>query len=463
MAVSLPFPIESRETSTNVAAVLGSVLVNLCGMYLAGIFLSTAPHGMVTSSEEQAPEEVVVNLEEVLPQIVPAPAQEQPKEPERKAFLNTYSNQESMVAPANAPFESDRNTVAMTEKAPADPKGEAVPTQDGEKKIPFLELQEHRYKDGPDGEIPKTPQVEPGLPVMPAMLPKLPGEESKEAEKKLPDPSKEPNESENQEKQPESPDLKAKQLAQERSQDGKPGAEMKPVKPGEEGGRRETLEMANVDVAQMASALAEKLNVMDESAKVMPGAKEAMPERNPDKDHPDQPQMKAPPPELKQSAPLKARPISGSPQEAMAPLPPGAMASEPTNGVADQAAFSPEHHRNQMKGSLSNVGRTSSMDVEATPLGQYKKLVNRAIERRWHQLRLENGSFVSYGSLRIDFEVKKDGRVRGVRVVHEDANAVMTNFSLQAINSAKIPPMPEEIADLVGDDGLEVSYNILIY
>lgn len=456
MAISVPLPTDPRETLINVISVVGSLVLNLCGIVLGGHFLAAG--GSATGGQANVQEELVMSLEELIPQVIPVPPEEA-QEPEQKGYLSTDAKQESPTAPANARFESDRNTVAMTEKPAADPAGEAVPTQDGEKKIPFMDLQEHRYKDGEDGEIPRTPQVAPGMPVMPALIPKIPGEESKEPVR-----LEAPNDSENKVKQPDEVDPQAKQFAEMKPVKGEQGAEKRPLEPGKEGGAAETLEMANVDLAKVNSPLADKLKTGEEGALVMPDRKDSMPERNPDSTDPANPQARAPLPNQPPSAPLRAQPISRQEtQEVMAPLPPGAMASQPTLGTADQAAFSPEHHRNQMKGSLSNVGRTSALDAEATPLGQYKKLVNRAIERRWHQLRIENADFLSFGSLRISFEVRRDGRVHGLRVLHEDANAVMTSFTLQAINSAKIPPMPPDIVSLIGSEGLEATYDIIIY
>lgn len=460
MAISVPLPTDLREASIGVIAVVGSLVLNLGGVIVGGNLLA-ARHGSAPNDRE----EVVVSLEELIPQVIPVPAeppQEPPPAPKDKGYLSTDAKQESPTAPKNAAFESDRNTVAMTEKPAADPAGEAVPTQDGEKKIPFMDLQEHRFKDGEDGEIPRSPQMPPGLPVAQALIPKIPGEKAKEPVK--PENLKEPNESENRVKEPEAADPQAKQFVDMPPVKGEQGAVKRDLEPGKQGGAADTLEMANVDLAKMNSPLADKLEVRDESALIKPEPKDAMPERSPDLVDPANPLARAPLPNQPASAPLRAQPISRSEtQEPMAPLPPGAMASQPTLGTADKAAFSPEHHRNQMKGSLSNVGRTSALDAESTPLGQYKKLVNRAIERRWHQLRLENADFLSFGSLRVRFEVRQDGRVRGLQVLHEDANAVMTSFTLQAINSAKIPPMPPDIVNLIGSEGLEATYDIIIY
>jgi len=135
----------------------------------------------------------------------------------------------------------------------------------------------------------------------------------------------------------------------------------------------------------------------------------------------------------------------------------------PTLGDADEAAFSPERHINKINGSVSNIGRNPSVDAERTPMGIYKKKVMDAIERRWHILRQENAAFVSYGSLKLKFEVNRRGHVSDVRIVHKQANEIVTSFSMKAITTANIPAMPDDIVTLLGDGPLEITYDIIIY
>ena len=118
-----------------------------------------------------------------------------------------------------------------------------------------------------------------------------------------------------------------------------------------------------------------------------------------------------------------------------------------------------------MSGSLTNIGRNAAVDAEKTPLGQYKKQVGQAVERRWHALRQQNAAFVSFGSLKISFLVDRNGHVapKQINLLHRDANTVVTDFSIRAITEAKIPPMPAEIITLLGNQPLEVTYDIIIY
>ena len=44
-----------------------------------------------------------------------------------------------------------------------------------------------------------------------------------------------------------------------------------------------------------------------------------------------------------------------------------------------------------------------------------------------------------------------------------DANAIMVDFTLSAILEADIPPMPAEILDILEDETLDVTYDVIIY
>ena len=115
-----------------------------------------------------------------------------------------------------------------------------------------------------------------------------------------------------------------------------------------------------------------------------------------------------------------------------------------------------------MVGTISNRKDTPALNVEATDVGRYKKAVTQAVERQWHRYREKNADFVTYGTLRVQFRVGKDGRARNLKLVKNDANAVMAEFTLRAILDAKLPEMPPNVATQIGNS-LEFSYNVIIY
>ncbi|RFC43217.1 MAG: hypothetical protein DVB23_002738 [Verrucomicrobia bacterium] len=442
------FPVSlSRETVMNIAAVAVSVAVNGMLLLLLGSWsvLQARQRLKVTAAPR---EELVVSLEEILPELVPAPVPAPPSA--KQVFVETFSDQQADRSPERAPFESDKNTRAATEKVAVTPGAAPVPTQDGLDKVQGISMRDHNFADGRDGEIPRSVPTKPGLPV-PVAAPQ-PMEDS------TPRPMLDPAIPQELEQRPEktSP-TEMKAVAQPSDGKVEKAEAPKPEVPaGPAGGAEQRMEMAKVDLPGRVREMTQEL---DETApKSRP--EDAMPEKAPPLADPFVPMLQAP--RVRPSAEVGPRTAMNRPLTPAVPAPQGGTPKPLTNGSADMAAFSPARRLNTMKGSLSNIGK-SSVDAESTPVGIYKAAVSRAVERRWHELRLKNASFVSYGSLKIRFFVSSRGRVSGIRVVHQDAGAILTDFSIAAIASAAIPAMPPEVAEAFGDEPLEVNYDILIY
>ena len=159
---------------------------------------------------------------------------------------------------------------------------------------------------------------------------------------------------------------------------------------------------------------------------------------------------------IPQATPQMAQTPPTPPQPSAADIPPS------PKPPSDTPAFTPETAARTVQGTISNKGNAPALDVEASDLGRYKKAVNQSIERLWHRYREKNADFVTYGTLRVSFRVGNDGKVRNLKLVKNDANAVMAEFTLRAILDAKIPEMPPSVATQIGNS-LEFSYNVIIY
>jgi len=129
---------------------------------------------------------------------------------------------------------------------------------------------------------------------------------------------------------------------------------------------------------------------------------------------------------------------------------------------SDRPSFTPETDMNKVSGTISNRG-VAAMDVEASELGNYKKAVTQAIERKWHRYRQNNADFATYGSLRLKFKVNEKGEAINLKTIRNNANAIMTEFTLNSILHADIPPMPKRIKELLRGRGLEITYDVIIY
>lgn len=136
-----------------------------------------------------------------------------------------------------------------------------------------------------------------------------------------------------------------------------------------------------------------------------------------------------------------------------APSPPGSDGQE---------GFRPETRRTKMTGTISSLG-DAAVNAAATPLGRYKKQIGQSIERLWHRYRQDRADFLEFGSMKLRFDVDRYGKPRNLKILKNDANAVMMDFTLSAILEADIPPMPEEIIDILENESLEVTYDVIIY
>jgi hypothetical protein len=125
-------------------------------------------------------------------------------------------------------------------------------------------------------------------------------------------------------------------------------------------------------------------------------------------------------------------------------------------------AFQTHTAKKRLAGQLSNIGNPA-LDVSETPLGHYKKKVDQAVQRSWHRARIARGDFAKYGSLKIRFWIERSGKIVELKVLRNDADPVMVDFSISGIRDADLPPVPGELIDKTQDGRMEFDYEIIIY
>lgn len=127
-----------------------------------------------------------------------------------------------------------------------------------------------------------------------------------------------------------------------------------------------------------------------------------------------------------------------------------------------QAKFQTHAPKKRLAGKLSNIG-APALDVSETALGHYKKKVDQAVQKSWHRARIARGDFAKYGSLKVRFWVERSGRIVELKVLRNDADPVMLDFSISGIRDASLPPVPGELIDKTQDGRMEFDYEIIIY
>src|SRR5207237_5202541 len=136
-------------------------------------------------------------------------------------------------------------------------------------------------------------------------------------------------------------------------------------------------------------------------------------------------------------------------QKSTAALDRSAAASQPAS------AYRRLKERTQIAGNITNRG-ISAVNALGTPLGRYQKIVADSIGSRWYAYVDQKRDLITIGTLRLRFNVDRSGRVRDLRITENSANEAFANVCVQSVLEAHVPPIPEDVADTLPPEGLEV-------
>lgn len=411
---------ESRTISYGIAASVALHLLLFIGMAFWTGKASDLRKLVMPLPPEEEPEVTLLFPQaiEVVPALpadpepVPSPTGQKPVE----KYIRTTQNTESETAPEKADFVSDRDTIASAKLPPAAGGVEPLPSMNG-LNFPTAELANRDFKDGEtkDDSAPSTP---PQLPAMPEQMASEPPQpEPVPAVTQVP-PSLEPKLRAPDPPTP-APSPKTEMAKKEDS-----AAEIK---------------MKELD-AVLDSKPVEHLPLEVRSPSEMSAA-DMLP--------PAEPEPAVPPalPVPEMSVP-KAQPV----EEVLANAP------DPKKD-----AFQPHTRTSEVKGTISNIGSEDAVNAMATPTGRYMRRVTSVIEQKWHQLRNEKKDFVEPGKLRLKFYVNKDGHTEDISIIFNEANAVLTDFTLTAILKAELPPIPKDLLPILEKERVEIEYDVVIY
>lgn len=357
-------------------------------------------------------------------QLIPEPEMKPPlppPPPKKEIYIRTAQNEAADSAPKNAAFIADRNTKAATVKAAAPDGTEPLPTMDG-LKLPTRELADRDHRDGElkDDARPKANQQAPVAMLQP---------------------------------QPQTPPAPPSIL---KPKDAAPPPQ--PVVPPQ-------------NVAKAVPESTPLTKMMEEADKALASVDKnrlsiEVKKAEPSPDTPPMPQKPEP------KTPTAREVAQTMPEAQQQPIPKAIPVMDDDPAVSptrnqDPNAFTPFTRTTQTKGSISNRGNEAAVDAEETPKGRYIRQVTGQVEKKWHIYRLLRRDGVTYGSLEIVFYVNKKGKVEDLRVVNDkESNPVLTNFTLQAIRDAAIPPIPADVIPSLpmnDQERLKIEYNVLIY
>jgi hypothetical protein len=176
------------------------------------------------------------------------------------------------------------------------------------------------------------------------------------------------------------------------------------------------------------------------------------------------PQEKAKPADTPQPTPQPA-PLTAAEQFAMLttrPTPVAEPSVMPTPARA-RSAYRPLKDQTRISGNITNRG-ISSVNALGTPLGRYEKILKDSIGSRWYAYVDKKRDLINIGTLQLQFYVDRRGRVKNLKITENTSNESFANVCLQSVLEAQLPPIPDDLANTLPAEGLEVEgMNFIIY
>src|SRR5262249_51965507 len=120
-----------------------------------------------------------------------------------------------------------------------------------------------------------------------------------------------------------------------------------------------------------------------------------------------------------------------------------------------QSAYHRQKERTNIAGNITNRG-ISSVNALGTPLGRYQKIVADSIGSRWYTYVDQKRDLINIGTLRLRFVIDPSGRVKNLKVTENSSNQAFASVCVQSVLEAHLPPIPEEVAQSLPPEGLEV-------
>ena len=387
-----------RQVTIGIAA---SVVLHLLAFVVMALLAGVVRKPVDLSATRPPPEELelqIIQPEE--PKILAAPV------PVERQFIDSRGLTESKPV-ENAPFETDKDMTAASEKAPM---GDLpLPSQDGRGRFANV-FDTQKSSVGPVKEPPALEIIS-----APAAPPTPPSQA-----------------------QPPAPQATAPQKPAPAVSTPAPAA-TPPPKTSEK-----------PDPAAVAKTTLEKLREVEKKRddEIALAAKPLPP-------------LPAPVTKLEPPAPQpaipRAIPVHPTPEQMAKLTTPAPFAKQPS-----KPGYQPEQEKSRVEGSITNRGK-SAVDAVATPLGKYKKQVYDAIGSRWLYYVKNQMDVLSIGTAKVSFYVTRAGRVQDIHVDGNTANASFAEVCERAIRDAEISQPPAGSLDQMRDGRLEYSITFTLY
>src|SRR5213083_1562429 len=168
-----------------------------------------------------------------------------------------------------------------------------------------------------------------------------------------------------------------------------------------------------------------------------------------------QPQQSAAASQQKQMPAAQPAPMTAAEQFALLTQKPASETQRSAEPSQAQSAYRRLKERTQIAGNITNRG-ISAVNALGTPLGRYQKIVADSIGSRWYTYVNQKRDLINIGTLRLRFVIDPSGRVKDLKITENSSNEAFANVCVQSVLEAHLPPIPEDVADKLPPEGLEI-------
>ena len=156
-----------------------------------------------------------------------------------------------------------------------------------------------------------------------------------------------------------------------------------------------------------------------------------------------------------QPAAQPAAPITAAEQFALLTQKSAAALDAAAASSQAQSIYRRQKERTHIAGNITNRG-IASVNALGTPLGRYQKIVADSIGSRWYTYVDQKRDLINIGTVRLSFVVDRSGRVKNLKVTENSSNQAFASVCVQSVLEAHLPPIPEDVAQTLPSEGLEV-------
>ena len=168
-----------------------------------------------------------------------------------------------------------------------------------------------------------------------------------------------------------------------------------------------------------------------------------------------QPQQSSAPQQQNARPAPESAPLTAAEQFALLTQKPAPQAEQSAAASQPRSAYRRLKERTNIAGNITNHG-ISAVNALGTPLGRYKKIVIDSIGSGWYASVEGNQDLFNIGTLRLRFVIDRSGRIKDLKVTENTSNEAFANYCVQAVTGARLPPIPEDVANTLPSEGLDM-------